>query len=193
VSLHLYLDADRGLSAWVAGTADAPLPLTLATAGDFKAKPARPYLWSPAYRAWVARGPHVDLPPPELIVSSVSRTVDGLHVNGVLRSARGASIAALYAPGERLTSARMQGVEVPLPPQSSRGDWLGVEDVTLSREGVDVELTLTGAEPFDAYVVDTQLGLDAAGQALARSRPAWAVPIGRGDRIVVSRLQHVTP
>jgi hypothetical protein len=193
VSLSLYLDGDRDVSGWLAASGDAPLPRSLALAGDFKAKPGHPYPWAPSYTAWGAPGPRVKLPPPELVVASVTRAIDGLHVHGLLRSARGASIGAVYVPGARLVSARLQGVDVPLPPTRSRGDWQGVEDVTLPAGGVDVELVLTGADPFDAYVVDTLLGLDDAGRALSRARPPWAVPIGRGDRVVVSRLQHVTP
>ncbi|HEV8240078.1 MAG TPA: M28 family peptidase [Thermoanaerobaculia bacterium] len=186
LSLVLYRDADRGESRWVAGSTALPLPPSLSGFAPRRGA----YPWAPDLRAWTAPAPFA-APPPELTLESVTRTASDVRVRARLRSARGAPIAGLYVPGDRIAAARLEGEDVPLPPPAARGDWETVEDVTLPTEGAALELVFTGSEPVELHVYDVTLGLGAEGAPLLRARPDWAVPIGRGDRAVVSRRVRI--
>jgi hypothetical protein len=194
LSLVLYNGAretgDAPATRWVAGSADLPLPPSVASAGGFTRASSAPYPWASQLAVWVAseqRAPQWDPAPPRLDLAAVKRTADGLHARGLLRSTRGASIAGLYVPGARLRSVRLAGQELVLRPVGERDEWQIVEHVTLPAEGADVELTFVGVEPLTVHVFDVQLGLGGEGAALLGARPDWAVPISRGDRSVVSR------
>jgi hypothetical protein len=187
LSLVLHYDADRREARWVAGSADLPLPAALARAGPFEA--GRPYPWAPDFTAWVAPGPSLELAAPELTVDSLEPTPEGLRLRGRLRSPRGAPIAGLYAEAAMVRGARIGGLELELPPARPAGrepSFWSVEDVTLPPAGVPVELFFR-AGPVILFVYDVQPGVEWAGAELLRLRPRSAVPIGRGDRSLISR------
>ena len=87
---------------------------------------------------------------------------------------------------KRLVAARFDGEEVRLPPAARRADWQPVEHVTLPPRGTEVELVFAGEEPVELFVFDVQPGLGPVGAELVRARPPTAVPIGRGDRSLVT-------
>jgi hypothetical protein len=184
LSLTLYHDAQRAATYWVAGGTRTPLPPSLARAAPFA--PDHPYPWAPESSAWTAPGPALPLAPPRLELESVERGGGQVRVRGWLRSPRGAPIGGLYLPGERLAAARLDGEEVPLPPLARRLDWQPVEHVTLPARGTELELVFSGEEAVDLFVYDVQPGLGPVGAELERARPSSAVPIGRGDRSLVS-------
>lgn len=189
LSLVLYRDADRGEAHWIAGSAAIPLPPSLA---ELTAKRGA-YPWAPELNAWTAPAPQFAAPPPELTLESVTWSAGDVRVRARLRSARGAPIAGLYVPGDRVGAARIEGEEVPLPPPQDRDDFETIEDITLPAEGAAIELVFTGSAPVELYAYDVQLGLGAESAALLHARPDWAVPIGRGDRSVVSRRVRIAP
>jgi hypothetical protein len=186
LSLVLHHDADRRETRWVAGSAGLDLPPELAREGRFAV--GRPYPWTPDFMAWVSPGPALALAPPELTVEALEQTGEGLRLRGRLRSQRGAPIAGIYAESARLRAARVGGEVVELPAltaETKAGFW-SVEDVTLPAEGVPIEVAFRGSQAL-LFVYDVQPGVEWAGANLLRLRPASAVPIGRGDRSLVSR------
>lgn len=187
LSLVLHYDADRKESHWVVGGAgpDLPLPPALARKGRFAV--AAPYPWSPDVQAWVGAGPSLRLAPPELLVESVAGAPEGFRVRGRLRSARGAPIAGIFAEAATWRGARVGGQDVELPKGAGADSgYLNIEHVTLPADGVPIELLFRGP-PVTLYVYDIERGVEWAGAELLRLRPRSAVPIGRGDRSVVSR------
>ncbi|HXT51817.1 MAG TPA: M28 family peptidase [Thermoanaerobaculia bacterium] len=187
LSLVLYLDADRGESRWVAGSTAIPLPPSLAALRAMRG----PYPWAPELEAWTASAPRFDAPPPEVTIEAVTPSANEMHVRVRLRSLRGAPIAGVYAPSDRLTWARLGGEEVPLSPEARRGEWATVENVTLGTDGALIELLFTGTDPVEIHAYDVQPGLPDKNAPLLRARPEWAVPLGRGDRSIVSRRVRI--
>jgi hypothetical protein len=181
LSLVHYQDADQGESRWIAGSTAIPLPPSLSLRSM-----RGPYPWAPELEAWTASAPRFDAPAPELVLEAVTWSASDVRVRARLRSPRAAPIAGLYLPGDRLAAARVGGEDVPLSPPADRDEWETVEDVTLPSEGVLVELTFAGTEPVELHVYDVQPGVG-TDEPLVRARPEWAVPIGRGDRSIVSR------
>jgi hypothetical protein len=192
LALVLLQEDDAHAARWVIADSGPPLPPELARAAGFGAKPERAYPW-PARNAFVAPGPPVALPLPELAVESIAPTAQGLHVTGRLRSLRGAPIANLRIPGGRLLAARFDGVDVDLPAVDGAQSESVLEYATLLPEGVPVELELRYADPVAVRVTDVQPGLHGMGDALLRLRPRDAVPIHLGDRSLVTRVQTLTP
>ena len=189
LSLVLFRDADSGESRWVAGSTALPLPPALS--GFAATRGAYP--WAPDLEAWAAPAPRSATSPPELTIESVTSSASELRVRARLRSARGAPIAGVYVPRDRIAAAHIEGEGVPLSPAQARDDWEIIEDVTLPAEGAALELVFVGGEPVEVQVYDVQLGLGAESAGVLRARPDWAVPIGRGDRSVVSRRLRIAP
>ncbi|HET9768731.1 MAG TPA: hypothetical protein VFS60_17935, partial [Thermoanaerobaculia bacterium] len=187
LSLVLYQDADGGESRWIAGSTAIPLPPSLSALRSMRG----PYPWAPELEAWTAAAPRFDVPAPDLALEAVTWSASDVRVRARLRSPRGAPIAGLYLPGHRLAAARVEGEDVPLPPPAQRDEWETVEDVTLSAEGAVLELVFTGTDPVELHAYDVQPGFRDQDAPLLRARPEWAVPIGRGDRSIVSRRVRI--
>ena len=198
VELHVIGDGAAGGSAarrqWVVPTSYGRVPEPWRD-WSFSRRAKHPYPWLPDLAAWVAEAPGPSPPPPELLVESVVREGDGLRVRARLRSARGAPWAGVLAPGERWESARVAGVQA-----LGRGagapreeGWVGVEHVTLPPEGAPLELRFRGGPPVELWLWDGRPGVSASGTALLAARPATAVPIHRGDRLLVARRVVLAP
>jgi hypothetical protein len=99
----------------------------------------------------------------------------------------------VLAPADRWLGATVGGTDaqVPVAGAGSRGEraaaWQGVEHVTLPADGVEVELRFRGEDDIELWLWDGGPGIGAAGDALLRARPEWAVPIHRGDRTLTMR------
>jgi hypothetical protein len=190
LSLVLHDDADSGKARWVAGSADVPLPPSFSGRG-FERRPSYP--WAIDSKAWVAAARSPRLAPPELAIESREVTDVGTRLRVRVRSRRGASIVGLQVEGWLLHRAWVDGVEVPLA--TTRTPFHTIEIVGAPPAGAVVDL-LFQPSTATVFAYDVQPGLGAAGAELVRARPQWAVPIGRGDRTVVSRrfrLQAFVP
>ena len=64
-------------------------------------------------------------------------------------------------------------------------DWRTYACTTTPREGVEVEIELTGTAPVNVHVWDASPGLPLPGRELLNARPDWAVPFNTGDRTMV--------
>lgn len=196
LSLVLHHAAGEG-ARWLAGAGEGPLPAPLAQAAGFASEPVRAYPWS-AGRAFAAAAAVAAPPAPELAGLTVERRGGDLVVSARLVSPRGAPSAGVYVAATRLADAKLDGLAVRYPPRVAavREDpeaWLGVEHLTLPAAGVPIEIVVVGAAPVELYVWDASPGLGPEGDALLRARPEWAVPIGRGDRTLVSQRVLVEP
>jgi hypothetical protein len=190
VELHLEGGgAPGGRHRWLVPASGGPVPDAWWD-WSFGPRPVEPYPWSPRSRAWAAEAPGPSPAPPELLVASVERGGGGLRVRARLRSPRGAPWAGVMAPSERWELARVESVDAlrrDAAPEGAAGGWQGVEHVTLPRGGAELELRFRGEEPVELWLWDGSPGVSPAGAALLGVRPAWAVPIHRGDRTLVAR------
>lgn len=188
LSLVLHYDARQETARWVAGSADLPLPPSLAGRGF---ESGQSYPWALYSTAWVAPVPSLQLPPPEVTVESFDPNGKEFRLRIRIRSQRGAPTVGIYAENHELQGASVEGVELELPPPpplvpGQHPGYQAIEVVTAPPSGVAIELRFRpNVSRLHAYDVTPGVG-DGGGEVL-RLRPAWAVPIGRGDRTVVSR------
>ncbi|MFL5309000.1 MAG: M20/M25/M40 family metallo-hydrolase [Myxococcales bacterium] len=198
LNLWYSMDADANEARWLASATSGPLPRELAAAASFARAPAVPLPWAPRVQAYSAPAPAFPLARPELVVEDRRSDGGARSIRARLRSPRGASLAGIALPAERLTAVRMNGVSVPATPSknlvgAAYGDsrsWRGYVCTTTGSEGVRIELELSGGEPVDAYLWDGSSGLPEQGAALLSARAEWAVPFQTGDRtLVVTKIR----
>jgi hypothetical protein len=196
--LVLYDGGGDGGNRWLLPAGEGELPPQLREAAAFAGAPEAPLPWSAArYRVAPADAAGT-VAPPELQGLAVERRGGSLLVRGRLLSSRNAAWAGVFVPASRLAGATIDGVAVTWPPRVAavREDpeaWLGVEHVSLPDAGAALELTIAGEEPLVIHLWDGSPGVGPAGASLLAARPPWAVPIGRGDRTVVSRPIAIPP
>jgi len=198
LNLWYSLDADAKEARWLASAGSGPLPRELGAAAPFGRAPVAALPWAPRVRAYSAPAPALPLSGPELAIEEQRSEGGTRSIRARLRSPRGAALAGIGLPAERVMSVRMNGTSVPETPSknlvgAAYGDsraWRGYVCTTTGVEGVQIELELSGAGPVDAYLWDASPGLPEQGAQLLSARPAWAVPFQTGDRtLAVARLR----
>ncbi|TMB03934.1 MAG: M20/M25/M40 family metallo-hydrolase [Deltaproteobacteria bacterium] len=198
LNLWYSLDADAKEARWLASAGTGPLPRELGAAAPFGRAPVAALPWAPRVRAYSAPAPALPLSRPELAIEEQRSEGGTRSIRARLRSPRGAALAGIALPAERVMSVRMNGTSVPETPSknlvgAAYGDsraWRGYVCTTTGVEGVQIELELSGAGPVDAYLWDASPGLPEQGAQLLSARPAWAVPFQTGDRtLAVARLR----
>lgn len=181
---------DAAGARWLVESEAGPLPPALRRAAAFGGERQPAFPWSPLRRAFAAPAAPAGLPPPRLSVLETAPAAGGRRVRARLASARGAgSVLLLLAPGAEVAAARMEGVEIPPPAPRARryyGGRVVYGCTTVPPGGVELELTLRGAAPVEAVVLDVAPGLPPGGAALQAARPPDAVPSQEGDVSVVS-------
>jgi len=186
LQLAYVLDGDSGAARW---QVDGPTPEVRAAAPF---EPAR-RLVAPWYGALgtsdVAPAPAETLVPPTATVSTAAG--DGTRVVTLdLLSARHAPRLTLQWHSDAQTVAvRINGVTPP-PRSARRRSFLapGWNRIAIRGSTAHVEITLQGAAPVEAILVDTSFGLPVSADALLRARAAsGAVPVHDGD---VTSVEH---
>ena len=119
-----------------------------------------------------------------------TRTETGRRIRLHLASRRGAPIVLLVLPpGVEVSGLSVGGVAAPARAPKTRAwhaGWLLTGCATTPAEGVDVDLVVSGAEPFEAVVVDESLGLPRTAASLLAARPRSGVPSWDGDMTIAT-------
>jgi hypothetical protein len=188
--------ADEAQAQWVVTPQSGVLPEPMRQAVAFGDGLRAPFPWSTRATSFVAPAGSGVVAAPALEI--VAREPQGaqrlvrLHVT----SPRGARVVMLVIPPERVVSARIGGREIPPrePAGGSRGQARGALPplrsytcVTVPPEGISFEVTLSGDEPVEGYVVDQTSGLPAGGEVLVPARPREATAIHSGDVTTIAR------
>jgi hypothetical protein len=185
-------DGDAGTARWLAPAFDrAAVPYAVRQAGGLgqQLEPMEP--WSRG-RALVGEAPGPLLPAPEVTVLQNVPAGQGRRVSLHLVSPRGAPVARLHWPPQAaLTSLAIDGAGIELGEAPAPGDdgqrWRNVSYLTLPLEGVQVDFTVAGQEPFELVVSDDSPGLPPQAAALKAARGTTGAPIHAGDRSRVHR------
>jgi hypothetical protein len=162
--------------------ADVPygeLPEAVARAAHFRPMKL-PGLWTYAWSPQLleAPAPAVDLHAPQ-----VERFDEGATSRLVVRSQRGATTLTMCLPASAGGQVHILGQRAL---GRALGDYRAFTVHGVGREGIALELVGV-PRGTEIIVLDESPGLPANGAALARARPAWAVPSQSGDVTLVGR------
>ena len=180
---------------WLIGDVPGGLPKPLRAAAAF-ADPAPAFPWvADDDPSWIAPAPPLLAPAPELVVVADARGQGVRLLRLRLTSPRGARSAWLVLPeAADLRAIAIDGRALPAYPEARRRDYPDhrvYAVAALPPEGAAIDLLLgpRAPTPLPIAVVDAADGLPAhpAAEALARARPADAVPSHAGDRSLMSR------
>jgi hypothetical protein len=199
VSIQHYQEAGFPQARGLVRT-NRPFPAAMRKAAKFGEASATAYPWGPpAYRAFQAPAPRLELPAPQVSVLEDSAVGGKRRLRLLLTSNRQSPTAGILIPDEaKLDSAKVDGQEVPLrgshktgPPKGIPGSWTEIAMVTMRPEGTEIEVVLGSAQPLDWYVYDMSPGLPPGGEALARARLPLAVTFQDGDTTLVARKMRI--
>lgn len=195
VLLQFHQDADNGEARWLLRAAP-PIPQALRQAGPFDQQPGPAYPWSPPFsQAFAAKAPALPTAGPDLAVLSDSVTGGKRTLRLRLTSPRGARVGTVMVPIEaKLESLRIGGqpIEIgPRPPGAPPTGWRPFTVFALPAEGVELDVVLGEAKPFDWYAADRSDGLPPSGRTLTAARPNTAVTVNDGDSTMVSRKVRI--
>ncbi len=184
VNVYHVTDAERGTAQWVSAPYEDATPDPLR--GQFNAEPVALFPWSEATFLTRQAAPTGD-PPPALEIVADEPAGAGRAVTLRLRSPRGADEIDLLLPVDRLESLSAAGRPLPVAAKDSWNGYYNLWCYGRRCDGLEVTLRLSGADPFEAIVIDYSLGLPPEGVALLQARPATAVSYQEGDLTVVWR------
>lgn len=191
INLYFVQDADAGSAMLATHPGGRPLPSALATAVEWDEEPRQLYPWGsgpPGFR--VAVVDTLRSPPPQIEILEEIPAAGSRRIRAVLRSPRHADQGALvFHQSSRISSLTLDGWELDLQTEQLarlfEGDLRVVGLATFPDEGIEMRLEIRGNEPLELTIVDSTFGLPPAGEVLLRARPAYVVPIDRGDRTIV--------
>ena len=191
LNLYFVQDADSGRARLVVRPHPRALPDSLATAVDWSDSLERLYPWDEYAPAFLtAEVEAIPVSPPEIEILDRQATGGGMRIRARLRSPRQAARGALmFQEPDRIESLRLDGWDFDLQTDEIRS-WYPdgkrvVRFATIPAEGIDFELTLTGSESLEVFLVDYSFDLPPAGDPLTKARPPNMVPIGQGDLTIV--------
>ncbi|QRO00998.1 M20/M25/M40 family metallo-hydrolase [Archangium violaceum] len=189
--LELHQDADAHKSHWAAFNEGVPLPPSLEAEKLFGGTLDRLYPWEPEGFLYLAEGPGVSLPAPELVVNEDMSTNGSRRMRVTATSSRRAGRLQLALPPEsELKAVTVQGLELP----KGRGGfdaclwgWNLIQIHEPPPEGVAITLELGATQPLKLFLRDVSPGLPAEGQRLGQARDREAISFEDGDVTVVTR------
>lgn len=196
VNFEYLRDADSGKAQWVVRPDSGRLPEAIRVAAPFQRLEKGPLPWnvSPAF---VASAPQLELAAPTFTILESSASGGKHSYRTLLRSERGAPVAAVYfAPDTPIETVRMEGE--PIEPETDRirhelNGWFAYSCVTMPAKGVEFSFTLPAGKPVEVVVVDVSYGLPLEGAFLSNARPFTATPSGMGNLSEVSRRVQLLP
>ena len=196
VNLQYWLDADSGRSQWVVHADSGRLPEAIRVASTFHREEKGPFPWS-SKSAFLADSPHLEMRAPTFTILESSVTGGRRSYRALLRSERGAPVAAvMIQPDAGIDSVRMEGE--PVEPETERvrrflNGWLMYECRTMPAKGVELTFTLAIDKPIEIHAVDQSYGVPLEGMFLLKSRPLTATRSQEGDVTIVSRRVQLIP
>lgn len=196
ILLQFHQDVETNEAHWILRAAP-PLSQAFRQAAEFDPQGGPAFPWSPPFsRAFKAKAPALSVPGPELAVLADSSTGGKRTLRLRLTSPRGARVGMVMVPNAaKLESLRIggQAVEVePQPPGAPPAEgWRQLIIFGLPPQGVELDVGLGAAGPFDWYAVDRSDGLPPSGRALLEARPATAATVNDGDNAFVSRKVRI--
>jgi hypothetical protein len=190
MNISYSLDADSRKAQWLVEAESEQLPAAFRQVMQFNATPEKPFPWS-ATPAFMADAGHIDLAAPALTIEDVTVSGRKRIVHAQLKSLRGAPDASiLFSPLSGIEDVSMNGHAVPkTPPRVLQflNGWHAYDCPVMPTEGIELQFTIGGDKPAEAYVVDESYDLPAAGETLRKARPGYAVASQDGDVTLVYR------
>ncbi|HTZ99266.1 MAG TPA: M28 family peptidase [Candidatus Aquilonibacter sp.] len=196
-NIEYWRDADSGKAAWIVTPASGHLlePLRLADPTLRRGTPrAVPWVSGPAFSS---DAPGIDASAPTFTILQSSQANGRQTYQALLRSERGAPVAAVFFPGDAdVEDARVGGQA--LPPEDPRirqyfNGWAMYRCDSMPAGGVEIDFSLPVGRPVEVSVADESYGLPADGDFLLKARPLKATPSQDGDITVVSRRVQLLP
>jgi hypothetical protein len=195
INLEYWMDVDTGRAHYLVQSGWLALPAGLAAAAHFDPVP-RPRFAGSSAQALYAEAPALELPPPELALTSSPRPAgeSATHFELGLRSVRGAPEALVVFPAEaKVTDITLDTAAAPLPAKLSKltsGATL-LDVVGLPPEGLRFSIDASGRSALTVQVFDQSYAFPAG--ALTHARPATATSSQDGDVTVVHRTVSLDP
>ncbi|MQA26315.1 MAG: M20/M25/M40 family metallo-hydrolase [Micromonosporaceae bacterium] len=185
------LDADTGSARWFSRDRTPTDWVQRYVTRQERTPGAFPLLDSRKARSGPA--PAASLPAPTLEVLSSRVDGDRRVIRLRVRSARDASTLAVHLErGAHVERAEAQGRAVRVDHDETVGPWgFGIRYHAAPPDGVEVTLTVRGAEPLDARVVDQTQGLEALPGFVPRPSDVIAAPSHSTDVVLVARTYTV--
>jgi hypothetical protein len=191
LNFYFVQDADTGEARLAARPGSRALPKELAEAVDWDTNKKNLYPWHDGPGVYItAEASALSVEPPQLEILESLETETGRLIRARLQSPRGAARGALVFPDpQRIDSLRLDGWEFDLQTDEVRS-WYPdgrrvVRFATMPEQGIDLELTLQGEEPFEVFALDFSFDLPTVGDPLTNGRPPTVVPIDEGDLTIV--------
>jgi hypothetical protein len=196
MNIFLQQDADTGEARWFLTGEATPLPKSFLGTFAFRLAPSADIPGIPA-PAQILDAPNPALKTPELEIIEESRAAGHWILRLRLRSPRGAPRIALFLPGALpIESLTVAGRTIPQLPrtETQKTRWQrAIQLFGLPPEGMEIQLKLGAATPFDALIEDESPGLPPAGDALRQARSAFSTPVLDGDATIVTHRMRFAP
>jgi len=197
INFEYVKDGDSGAASWVVKPDSERLPEPIRLAAKFRRADKGYFPWD-TKPAFLADAPHLDLAAPTFTV------LEALEKNGrrtyrtLLRSERGAPLAAiLFPPQADVDSVAVGGIAQPSESPRAREylyhDWSAYACATLPAAGIEISFSVPFGRTIGVAVLDETFGLPAEGAFLLHARPLTAAPSGSGDVTVVTRRVELLP
>ncbi|HXQ26638.1 MAG TPA: M28 family peptidase [Candidatus Acidoferrales bacterium] len=196
VNFEYSKDADSEMSQWIVQPESNRLPEPIRLAANFRFSERGAFPWD-IEAAFLAEAPSLDLAPPTFTVLEVAQEESRRVYRTLLRSERGAPVAAvLFPPDSDVESVRMGGL--PLQPEtqrlrSLRNGWVAYACAAMPAGGVEISFSVPLGKPVEVSAADVAYGLPPEGAFLLQSRPLTATPSQIGDVTIVSRRVQLLP
>ncbi|MBZ5694153.1 MAG: M20/M25/M40 family metallo-hydrolase [Acidobacteriia bacterium] len=196
VNIEYWKDADSEMSQWIVQPESGRLPEPIRLAANFRFSERGAFPWEND-AAFLAEAPNLDLAPPTFTVLEVAQGENRRTYRTLLRSERGAPVAAVFFPPDsNVESVRMGGL--PLQPEtqrfrSLRNGWVVYACAAMQAGGVEISFSVPLGKPVEVTAADMTYGLPPEGGFLLQSRPLTATPSQMGDVTLVSRRVQLLP
>lgn len=196
VNMEYWLQADSGASHWIAQPESGILPEPIRLAASFRRAHRGAIPWD-VRPAFMAAAPKLDLAPPTFTVLEASEANGWRTYRALLRSERGAPVAAaLFPPTSQVESVRMEGQ--PMLPETSpirdlHRDWTVYSCPAMPADGIEISFSVPVGKPVEISASDESYGLPPEGRFLLNSRPLTATSSQIGDVTIVSRRVQLLP
>jgi hypothetical protein len=196
VNFEYALDADSSTARWIVHPDSGRLQAPIQLAGAFQRTANGAFPWE-VRESFIADAPHLDLAAPTFTILESSPDGDRRHYTALLRSERGAPVAAvLFPPGADVESVHVEGLPVqPVTPRFTRAlnGWTAYSCPSMLAAGLRMTFTLPVRKTVEVTVIDRSYGLPSVGAFLASARPLTATPSQSGDVTLVSRRVQLFP
>jgi MFS family permease len=197
MNVTYFLEESAGAARWIVWPQSSRLPAAFRDVAPFGPELAVPFPWATGASAFVAPAAVYAAPAPRLDIVERGSQDGHQTVRARLRSPRGAAVAVVLLPLDRVVAVSIGGKAVPRrPPQEEQrllqrgprtSSFRGYACFTLPVEGLAVDIVVSGDEPVEGFVYDQTSGLPASGASILERRPREATSSGFGDTTIIAR------